>query len=99
MDAVVRTGEGRTTVAVLGEIDMSTVHELRTALDEALATKGPVDIDLSRVTFMGSEGLRELSRAELSAQQRGTPLQIVRASTVVQRVLDITGVMTGPESV
>ena len=48
---------------------------------------GPLDIDLTDVTFIDSVGLRELLRL----RQRVPMLRIVAVNTRIQRVFEITG--------
>ena len=50
-------------VTVWGELDLATVAPFRDALREAIETHpNEIVIDLGRVTFMGSVGIRELVR-------------------------------------
>jgi anti-anti-sigma factor len=75
--------EGRATIR--GDCDVS-----RAATIEAwLSTFGraATDVDLSGVTFLDAASLRAL----LVAARRNPHLRIVRASPVVQRMLDLTG--------
>jgi anti-sigma B factor antagonist len=74
---------------LVGELDMATADDLSQLLRAAAANGEPVVLDLSRVTFMDSSGLRALLEgAELS---RGSgSLVIVRPSAQVRRLLDIS---------
>jgi anti-sigma B factor antagonist len=71
-------------MAVAGEIDIHTITLFRTAVKQALEEVSEVDggvlplvVDLSRVTFLGSSGLRALVDATLAAPRHGGPLRIV----------------------
>ena len=81
-------------VVVRGEIDMHTAAQLERVLDEIIA-KGAllVTLDLEQVDFLDSSGLRVILGAsnKLSAQEG--QLLIEGASSAVERVLEITGMI------
>ena len=90
-DARVHDEDGRIVVTVRGELDMATEADARRALAEAERRPGgPVLIDLSEVTFMGSNGLRALleSVESLEAQRRVAELI---ASKPVEQVISLAG--------
>ena len=78
------------TVFVSGEIDMlSTPH-----LDDVLAAAvkhgtGRVEVDLGKVEFLASTGLRSLVAAKQLADERGVGFSVVQASEVARRVLEL----------
>ena len=78
-------------VALRGELDLSTVA----SLDEELArvessTEGVVVLDLSKLTFLDSTGLRCVVTADERAREAGRRMVIVRGPLSVQRVFAIT---------
>jgi anti-sigma B factor antagonist len=81
-------------VTVHGEVDSTTAPGLRDCLLEALSrpAPGPVEVDLSRVTFLDSAGLSALATAHRAAVTAGRELRI-RCGTAraVVRPLQITG--------
>jgi len=83
-------------VAVKGEIDIATGPRLRAALAEALDEpgSGPVVVDLSKVTFLGSTGVAVLVDADWQANQRKRDLRVVvdRERPAVVRPLESTGI-------
>jgi anti-sigma B factor antagonist len=82
-------------VAVRGEIDLQTVHDLREHLADALDSAGGETcvVDLTGVTFLGSPGLAALLDAAQRARDRNTPLSIViDANLRVVRPIQITGI-------
>jgi anti-sigma B factor antagonist len=84
------TFEGSTTavVRVVGEIDISTVDAVNTALLTAMGrTPDRVVFDLAGVEFMDSSGIAALLRARKAASS----IQIRNPSTVVRRLIDMTG--------
>jgi anti-anti-sigma factor len=79
-------------VCVEGEIDLSTVSELRDAIRAAFdGDPETVVIDLSRVTFMDSTGLHALIDADRRTQAGGIRLAIVPACDAVHGPLRMAG--------
>jgi anti-sigma B factor antagonist len=76
--------------AVVGEIDAHTAPEISAAV--AQATTPTLEIDLSRVDFVDSSGLRALIEAHQRFEANGGSLTLVRPSAVVARLFDISGV-------
>ena len=82
-----------TSVTADGQIDSHTSPSLDDVLS-ALADGADLAVDLSRVTFVDSSGLRVLVRAHKRQLGGGGRLTIVDPSEPVRRLLDITG-LTG----
>jgi anti-sigma B factor antagonist len=82
-------------VTVAGEIDMYTVDRLRTAVAagfDQLHDAQILVIDLTKVTFLSSEGLQALVEVTQTARRRREPLPIVVDQTrPVIRPIEITG--------
>jgi anti-sigma B factor antagonist len=79
-------------LAVSGELDLSTEHELLAHCDELLATGAPVvDVDLGAVTFIDSSGLGSLVRVQRSAEHAGRQLRLANVPRAVNRILEVTG--------
>lgn len=78
-------------VALAGELDLSTVakvqEELRRVEANAPAT---LVVDLSKLTFLDSTGLRCIVTADERARAEGRRIVIVRGPDAVQRVFAIT---------
>ena len=66
-------------VAVSGEIDVHTVPRLRAELGDVLTDRsgGPVFVDFTAVTFIGSAGLAVLVDTHEEAQRRNRPFGLV----------------------
>lgn len=78
-------------VALRGELDLSTVGKVQDELRRVEAAAPPVVVlDLSKVTFLDSTGLRCLVTADERARDAGRRLVIVRGPEPVQRVFTIT---------
>jgi len=86
--------DGRTAViAVAGELDLASGPELEAELERI---SGPetqlLVVDLRRLEFMDSTGLSILVRAHQRLAEEGCEMGLVRGSSQVQRLLDLTGV-------
>ncbi len=77
-----------TRVVATGEIDLFSVARFRAALAAAAARGGPVEVDLSGVTFLDAAGLSALAVARRDTDGR---LTVVGAQGVVRRILELTG--------
>lgn len=84
--------DGTTVVRAEGELDLVGAPRLLQALPADGSS--PVVLDLSRVTFMDSSGLRSLLEARQACSEAGRGFAIARPSDAVARVLelvDLTG--------
>jgi anti-sigma B factor antagonist len=83
--------DGLVHVGLVGELDLSTVakvqDELRRVEESAPRT---VVLDLSKLTFLDSTGLRCIVTADERARDEGRRIVIVRGPDSVQRVFTIT---------
>ena len=86
-------------VVTTDEIDHHTGSDFRAELQEGLrrceAAPDPpaLVVDLSRVKFLDSTGIRELIDTDLALELRGGRLVVRGADGVVRRCLEITGVL------
>lgn len=79
------------TVALRGELDLSTVGKVQEELLRVEADEPAlVVLDLSSLTFLDSTGLRAVVTADQRAREGGRRLVIVRGPDAVQRVFTIT---------
>lgn len=77
-------------LALAGEIDALTAPLLTAALEAA--DQQPLVIDMGRVEFCDSSGLRVLLEAHQRLADEGRKLLLARPSEVVARLLDVAGV-------
>jgi anti-sigma B factor antagonist len=83
--------DGLVHVALQGELDLSTVGKVQDELRRVEAASPPVVVlDLSKLTFLDSTGLRCLVTADERARDAGRRVVIVRGPDAVQRVFSIT---------
>jgi anti-anti-sigma factor len=81
---------GRHTLALTGELDLDSANELEEAVREVYASGAGLVIDLRKVTFMDSTGLRVLIVAGTLCEEEGHELQIIPGEDI-QRILEISG--------
>ena len=74
-----------------GELDRSTADRLSSALDAAQADGVTALLDLSAVSFIDSAGLRVLLRSAGAVNAHDWAWFIVRASSAVWRLVELTG--------
>jgi anti-sigma B factor antagonist len=91
LDITVSRERGVVIAAVTGDVDISTVAQLRECLFE-LADGGTLIVDLNRVTFIDSSGLGALVGAARRAAAHGGSLHAVSARPPTRRLLWLTGV-------
>jgi len=85
-------GDGRLDASLSGEIDLSTVAEIESRLQQGLeADPELLVIDLREVTFLDSSGLRLLLRLDERQRGRQGRLVLVRGGRRVERVFELTG--------
>ena len=92
LDIEVRTERGVVIAAVTGEIDISSVAQLRQRLYELADNGGTLIVDLNRVTFIDSAGLGALVGTAQRAAEHGGSLLAVCAQPQPRRLLWMTGV-------
>jgi anti-anti-sigma factor len=83
---------GAVRVCPVGEIDMATIEQLRSRIDEALAGAGRVILDLRETTFLDSAVLHLAVEANACASRSGTEFVIIPGPPAVQRTFDVAGV-------
>jgi anti-sigma B factor antagonist len=89
----VEPDRGSVRVTPHGELDIATVPELERRLRE-LRESGfdRVVLDLRRLGFMDSTGLRLVMREDAAAREDGRTFAVVAGSPAVQRVFELAGV-------
>jgi anti-sigma B factor antagonist len=79
-------------IEALGELDLAGAPALARQL--ALALQSPateVRLDLGRLEFIDSSGLREIVRAHCECDRSGRRFRVVRGSGQVAQVMNLTG--------
>jgi stage II sporulation protein AA (anti-sigma F factor antagonist) len=79
-------------VCPIGEVDLGSVDEVRTQLEELRATGfSRLILDLRRTTFLDSSGLRMAVEVNAAAASDGFEFAIIPGPPPVQRVFELTG--------
>jgi anti-anti-sigma factor len=79
-----------------GEFDVANAPELAAAICDLAAKDGPVDVDMSGVTFMDTAGLHALVEGARSLD--GDPrIVVVDPPSRVVRLMDLIGLVRMPE--
>jgi anti-sigma B factor antagonist len=80
-------------IALSGELDISSALTFEEQLRRIEATRHPATIvlDLSRLKFMDSTGVRLILSAHSRAMRDGWRLQIVAGTDAVRRIFSLTG--------
>jgi anti-anti-sigma factor len=91
LDVRTEDRNGLVHLALVGELDLSTVAKVQEELRRIEASSpATVVVDLSKLTFLDSTGLRCIVTADERARDEGRRMVIVRGPDPVQRVFAIT---------
>ena len=86
--------DGRSVVALMGELDVVSATEVRAHLATAIATGRDLVVDLSELRFIDSTGMTELVIAEKVAKQAGLAMSLRSPRANVMRALHLGGIDT-----
>jgi anti-sigma B factor antagonist len=87
-----REGAGRVTLALDGELDLANASGLEGAMTSPSVETSPMLVlDLERLSFIDSTGVRVILAAAEAAAARGQRFALTEGSEQVERVLSITG--------
>ncbi len=85
--------DGWIALTVEGEVDLATVADLESAVEEVLdGQTANLVIDLNPTSFMDSTGLRALVEADRGFKAAGRSFAIAVASGPVARLIDLSGI-------
>jgi anti-sigma B factor antagonist len=91
LDVTTEQHPGYTRVILIGELDIASADELETQLAAIeVNSLGTIVLDLRRVEFIDSTGLRALIAADERARSEERRLAVVRGPEAVARVLAVT---------
>ena len=91
LDVTTERQEDQTRIVLVGELDIASTE----SLEQELATfegdsGGTLVLDLRRVEFMDSTGLRAVIAADERARSAGRRFVVVRGSSAVERLFNVT---------
>jgi anti-sigma B factor antagonist len=86
--------EGRHTLVLTGELDVAFASDLEQMVTRLCASgvRG-VALDLSKLTFVDSTGIRAILRAQAVCREHGYDFLIEPGRESVQRVFELTGLL------
>jgi anti-sigma B factor antagonist len=91
LDVRTEDRDGLVHMALVGELDLSSVAKVQEELRRIEANSpATLVVDLSKLTFLDSTGLRCIVTADERAREEGRRIVIVRGPDAVQRVFTIT---------
>lgn len=95
MDALRRETlpDGRTVLAVGGELDAADVDQLRTTLRALTGENDQIVADLSEITYLDSSILAVLITESLEADGRGRRITLVTGANGLLRTFELKGLM------
>jgi anti-anti-sigma factor len=96
MDFAVEMVPGARAVQVRGELDIATEEELTAVLHEAVAAGGPVVLDMTRLRFIDSSGIRALINAAVALEKAGWCLYLHIDDGEVRRAIELVGLKAMP---
>lgn len=79
------------TLQVDGRVDTTTSPELQKAILEAFQTAAKVTLDLEKVVYVSSAGLRALLLGQKTAGAKGATMELLHVAPTVKAVLDSVG--------
>lgn len=79
------------TLLVEGRVDTTTSPELQSAILEAFQTAKLLTIDMEKVAYVSSAGLRALLIGQKTASSKGGSLKLIHVRDSVKKVFDMTG--------
>jgi anti-sigma B factor antagonist len=84
----------RHTLSLRGELDLEPAAELEGILERiCVGTTSAVVLDLSRLTFMGSTGLRVILLAQELCERHDCEFRVVPGPRNVQRIFELAGLL------
>jgi anti-anti-sigma factor len=87
-----RDGDGVLRLAVRGELDLTVAAQLEERLRDLRSEGARVRLDLSRLEFIDSSGLRVVTLAAIDARRDGWDLEVVRElPPTVRRPFELLG--------
>ena len=91
LEIITEQGEGQARIALVGELDIASAPQFEEGLEKVEGDAPAVLVlDLRKVEFIDSTGLRAVISADERARSGGRRLVIIRGTTAVERVFSVT---------
>jgi anti-sigma B factor antagonist len=96
LEILVQAAAGRSTVTIRGDVSASRAGQLEDGIRPLLdGPPGPVDVDLSGMTFLSSTGLAVVVRLARAARQAKREFRLLQPPPHIERMLRIANLATG----
>ena len=79
------------TLQVEGRVDTNTSPELQKAILESFQSAAKLTLDLEKVVYVSSAGLRALLLGQKTASSKGAAMELIHVAPTVKSVLDSVG--------
>ncbi len=93
MDVQTNIDGTKATVAVEGNMTVSTAPELEAVLEALPAEVVDVDLDLTNLVYVASAGLRVIVAQAKRSNAAGGTMRLLHPNEEVMEVLDVTGLL------
>ena len=91
MDIKKETMNGKTVLYLEGRLDTSNSSELEKAVNETLETTDDIELDLSKLEYTSSSGLRVFLLTQKKVSEKGGNLVVSNVNEYIMEIFDITG--------
>lgn len=91
MDIKEETINGKTVLYLEGRLDTSNSSELEKAVNETLETTDDIELDLSKLEYTSSSGLRVFLLTQKKVSEKGGNLVVSNVNEYIMEIFDITG--------
>jgi anti-anti-sigma factor len=81
------------TVVLEGDLDFETAFDVEMRLERAISRSDVVIVDLSRLDFIDSTGIRTLLEAVKAADREDTRIELRPGKPQVQRIFEVAGLL------
>jgi anti-anti-sigma factor len=79
-------------LTLAGELDVASVHVLETCVADLRPLSRPLRLDVSRLRFVDSSGLRSLTAARRAAvEDTGQPVTLIEPTETLRKLLTMSG--------
>ena len=91
LEIIAEERDGQTRLVLVGELDIASAPQFEQGVSSAESeTPGVLVLDLRKLEFIDSTGLRAVIAADERARSAGRRLVIIRGTPAVERVLNVT---------
>ena len=91
MDIKKESINGKTVLYLEGRLDTSNSSELEKAVNETLETTDDIELDLSKLEYTSSSGLRVFLLTQKKVSEKGGNLVVSNVNEYIMEIFDITG--------